>query len=203
MRSALGPGVRLRNYLLWNDALLRGDRTAAAPVRRAIRVSRSLSLDVGRLDDRPPLLNLGLLLRGKRGRRLFLARPDFLTHGANVVDAWRQCTVRHQRYWLKILHHVERERVGRSVDDMRLPVAEDDRVAIGRRTRDAAGADGAARPARVLNARLRCAMREFRAARFAFAIWVPAFKGSAVRQHLASPSQLLHPELVHAGEGVG
>src|SRR5215471_18211516 len=41
---------------------------------------RSLRLDVRCLDDRPPLLDFGLLLRGKRLRRLFLARPDFLTH---------------------------------------------------------------------------------------------------------------------------
>src|SRR5215470_5959693 len=41
---------------------------------------RSLRLDVCRLDDRPPLLDFSLLLRGKRLRRLFLARPDFLTH---------------------------------------------------------------------------------------------------------------------------
>src|SRR5262245_47707983 len=42
-------------------------------------VEHSLRLDVRRLDDRPPLLDLGLLLRGERLRRLFVARPQSLT----------------------------------------------------------------------------------------------------------------------------
>ena len=38
--------------------------------------SLSLGLDAGRLDDRPPLLDLGLLEGGERLRRLHLARRN-------------------------------------------------------------------------------------------------------------------------------
>src|SRR5262249_16739991 len=51
----------------------------AAPRPNQQPAEDSLRLDVRRLDDRPPLLDLGLLLRGKRLRRLFVARPDSLT----------------------------------------------------------------------------------------------------------------------------
>src|SRR5262245_53128259 len=39
--------------------------------------SDSFRLDVRRLDDRPPFLNLGLLISTQRLRRLLLARRDF------------------------------------------------------------------------------------------------------------------------------
>jgi hypothetical protein len=45
-------------------------------------------------------------------------------------------TVRNQRYWSEIIHHVEREREGGAVDDVGLPVAENEGVAIGRGMRD-------------------------------------------------------------------
>ena len=60
-------------------------------------------------------------------------------------------TVRHQRDRLEILHHVERQGIGGAVDHVRLPVAENNRAAVGRRARDPAGADGAARPGRVFD----------------------------------------------------
>jgi len=41
-------------------------------------VYRSLRLDAGRLDDRPPFLDLGLLQRGERFRRLLLVREYLL-----------------------------------------------------------------------------------------------------------------------------
>jgi hypothetical protein len=43
------------------------------------RIAESLGLDAGRLDDRPPLLNLGLVVGAKRSRRLFLAGHNLLT----------------------------------------------------------------------------------------------------------------------------
>jgi hypothetical protein len=39
-----------------------------------------IRLDVGRLDDRPPFLDLGLVTGAKRFRRLLFARRDFLAH---------------------------------------------------------------------------------------------------------------------------
>src|SRR5262245_24215061 len=46
-------------------------------------------LDVRRLDDRPPLLDLSPLLCCERLGRLFLARPDFLTHvGEPLAHRW-------------------------------------------------------------------------------------------------------------------
>src|SRR5947208_748498 len=49
----------------------------------------SLRPDVRRLDDRPPLFDLGLLLCGKRLRGLLVARPDFLTHvGKAPAHRW-------------------------------------------------------------------------------------------------------------------
>ena len=41
-------------------------------------MSLSLRLDVGRLDDRPPLLDLGFLQRAEGLGRLPVAREDFL-----------------------------------------------------------------------------------------------------------------------------
>ena len=38
----------------------------------------SLRLDVGRLDDRPPLLDLGLMIGAEGFRRLLLARENLL-----------------------------------------------------------------------------------------------------------------------------
>src|SRR5438045_996824 len=55
----------------------RGSFTALPPeIRQASHTS--FRLDVRRLDDRPPLLDLGLLLGGERLWRLLLARPDSL-----------------------------------------------------------------------------------------------------------------------------
>src|SRR5262249_13070412 len=48
-----------------------------------------LRFDARSLDDRPPFLDFGLLLRGERLRRLFFARPDFLTHvGEPLAHRW-------------------------------------------------------------------------------------------------------------------
>src|SRR5262249_1243543 len=48
-----------------------------------------LRFDARSLDDRPPLLDFGLLLRGERLWRLFVARPDFLTHlGEPLAHRW-------------------------------------------------------------------------------------------------------------------
>ena len=60
--------------------------------------------------------------------------------------------VRHQRDRLEVLHHVERQRSkSGAVDHMRLPVAKDQRVAVGRRASDARRADGARGAGRVLD----------------------------------------------------
>src|SRR5262245_5068478 len=43
-----------------------------------VAVIGSLALHVGRLDDRPPFLDLGLLIRGQRRGRLLVGRRDLL-----------------------------------------------------------------------------------------------------------------------------
>src|SRR5919108_3388969 len=58
--------------------------------RRALRTIRStwdsLGLDVGGLDQRPPLVDLGLLMRGQRLRGLLLRRRNFLTESGQPLD---------------------------------------------------------------------------------------------------------------------
>src|SRR5262245_36251708 len=56
-------------------SFLRRTRHLDRPLRTA-----SLRLDAGFLDDWPPLLDLGLLLRGESRRCLLLARPGSLAH---------------------------------------------------------------------------------------------------------------------------
>ena len=53
----------------------------SASVEQELRrwAAGSLALDVRRLDDRPPLLDLGLLIRAERLWRLLLAREDLLS----------------------------------------------------------------------------------------------------------------------------
>src|SRR5712675_477246 len=67
--SAAAPAARCRNCR-------RGSFTAL-PLKLGKRAT-SFRLDVRRLDDRPPLLDLGLLLGGERLWRLVLVRPDSL-----------------------------------------------------------------------------------------------------------------------------
>src|SRR5215470_11344928 len=50
------------------------------------RRSISFDLDVGRFDDRPPLLDLGLVECTERGWRLLLARRDHLAEVSQVLS---------------------------------------------------------------------------------------------------------------------
>ena len=50
--------------------------------------------DVGRLDDRPPLLDLRPLVGGERGRRLLVARHNLV---AEIVEALARCGIRERR----------------------------------------------------------------------------------------------------------
>src|ERR1700730_1271262 len=50
---------------------------------------RSLSLDVRRLDNGPPFLDLGLLKRAERLRRLLVARNDLLTEAGELLARCR------------------------------------------------------------------------------------------------------------------
>src|SRR5512144_1034 len=62
------------------DSLVSSRPTASHPIRCRLKASDSFRrLDVSRLDDRPPLLDLGLVKSGQRLRRLFLARRDHVT----------------------------------------------------------------------------------------------------------------------------
>src|SRR4029077_19216901 len=54
------------------------------------QASHFIPPDVRRLDDRPPLLDLGLLLGGERLWRLLLARPDSL---AQVGEPLAYCRI--------------------------------------------------------------------------------------------------------------
>ena len=56
-----------------------------------------------------------------------------------------------ERHRLEILHHVVLQGLGRRVDDVRLHMAEAERVAVGRRARHATDPDGAAGAAHVLD----------------------------------------------------
>ena len=52
------------------------------------------------------------------------------------------------RHRLKVVQHVVLERIDRRIDDMCAPMADADRVAVGRRARDPADADGKDAPLR-------------------------------------------------------
>ena len=56
-----------------------------------------------------------------------------------------------QRHRFEVVKHVVREIVNRPIHDMRSPMADTDRIAIGRRARDAADAERAGRAGRVLD----------------------------------------------------
>src|SRR6516165_6143052 len=71
------------------------DAVARANLNRSL-CTASLRLDASFLDDRPPLLDLGLLLRGESLRRLLLARPGSLAHVGHPLA--------HQRIG-QCLHH--------------------------------------------------------------------------------------------------
>src|SRR5215469_5432661 len=71
---------------------LTGAGPAAADARRSppspCWKSKLFSLDAGRLDDRPPLLDLSLMERGERLRRLLLTRHDLLAKvGEPLADS--------------------------------------------------------------------------------------------------------------------
>ena len=55
------------------------------------------------------------------------------------------------RHRLKVVQHVVLERIDRRIDDMGPPMANADRVAVGRRARDPADADGAGGASRILD----------------------------------------------------
>src|SRR5262245_4042895 len=65
--SAAAPAARCRNCLRWGSFI-------TSPSDNLLR------FDARSLDDRPPLLDLSPLLCCERLGRLFVARPDFLTH---------------------------------------------------------------------------------------------------------------------------
>src|SRR5215470_19317818 len=53
------------------------------------RCQRSFALDARRLDDRPPLLDFGLLQCGKRLRHLLFTRGNFDSEvNKSLMDAW-------------------------------------------------------------------------------------------------------------------
>src|SRR6266542_3554843 len=68
--SAAAPAARCRKFR-------RGSFIMLLP-SNAKREPDLFSLDVRGLEDRPPFFDLGLLLRGKRFRRLLLARQNVL-----------------------------------------------------------------------------------------------------------------------------
>src|SRR6266516_3016031 len=59
--------------------------TPSPPGRSSIR----FDLDVGRPDDRPPLLDLGLVVSGERRRRLLLALRDHLAEIGEPLPDYR------------------------------------------------------------------------------------------------------------------
>src|SRR5215472_645428 len=94
MKSSRWPPAEVR---------LRAPFTGAknAPFTRARQGPRASSfhLDAGRLDDRPPLLDLGLVKRIERCRRQFLARKNvlrdvgqLLAHGG-VLERVHHCGI--------------------------------------------------------------------------------------------------------------
>jgi hypothetical protein len=60
-------------------------------------------------------------------------------------------TIGDQRNRREIAHHVERQIESRAIDDMGLPMAEDQCVAVRRRARDLGGANGAGRAGRIFD----------------------------------------------------
>src|ERR1700722_16062102 len=67
-------------FLVAREKITSGIRLQGGRSRRR----RSFRPDVGRLDHRPPLVDVGLLARGERLRRLLLARIDLLAEFAEA-----------------------------------------------------------------------------------------------------------------------
>src|SRR5262245_21806144 len=59
--------------------------------RKVICGRASIRLDARRLDDRPPLINVGSLQRSKHLRRLFLARRNFVLSIGETLAHLRDC----------------------------------------------------------------------------------------------------------------
>ena len=76
--------------------------------------------------------------------RQVLGRHCGLRHDHRVI-------VREQRHRLEVVQDVIWERVDRAVYDVRVPGADADRVAVGRRSGGSAHADGPSRPGHILN----------------------------------------------------
>src|SRR5260221_3089584 len=76
-RYSEGPAERQGSAWLVS-ALIRANPDAAVGPFRLKAPPKSLAFDIGRLDDRPPLLGFRLVILGERIRRLLLTRPDLL-----------------------------------------------------------------------------------------------------------------------------
>ena len=122
---------------------------AAAAVRHEQEAGAGVVLEIGRSDAmrhrRHPhryLARVGLdprdqlvqVLRGDRG-----IADDQLRIGSD------------QRHRLEVLEEIVRERIGRAVEHMGAPLADAQRIAVGRRAGDPADADAAVRPGDVLD----------------------------------------------------
>ena len=71
--------------------------SSAAPSTRRHMPPRSFAADVRRLDDRPPLLDLGFLQVGERLRRALRRLGDFLAEIGEALAAFQKAEI--EKWW--------------------------------------------------------------------------------------------------------